>query len=324
MAEAVPQEQVAGAGSHPARESGWPAGSVPGSGRKPGWLKKPLPDPQALRRMRELLDGLALHTICESASCPNLGECWAQQTATFLILGDVCTRRCGFCDVETGRPPHFDLLEPLRVAEAVRRLGLQHAVITSVSRDDLPDGGAEQFARTIRAIRHLCPETTVEVLIPDFDGRPEPLRLVLEADPEILAHNVETVPRLHRKVRPRFRYERSLAVLESAKSYRPSVFTKSNIMLGLGETEEEVLAVMRDLRAVGCDFLTIGQYLRPSPNHLPVVEYVHPQVFDRYREAAEALGFRYVASGPFVRSSFDAAAALTAIGYRRRGSLQEG
>lgn len=285
--------------------------------RKPDWLKKRIPDPMKMREMRELLDGLRLHTICEEASCPNIGECWGNRTASFLILGEICTRACGFCDVETGRPLPVNFAEPYHIAQAVKRLGLRHAVITSPDRDDLEDKGAGHFAATIRAIHRLCEGTTVEVLISDFDGNEEHLRTVLDADPEILAHNVETVPRLHRKVRPRFRYERSLKVLENSKRLRPDIFTKSNIMVGLGEREDEVIDVMRDMRAVGCDFLTIGQYLQPSPKHLPVVEYVHPDVFERYKSVAEELGFRYVASGPFVRSSFHAEEALYAIGHRR-------
>ncbi|MBO2521370.1 MAG: lipoyl synthase [Clostridia bacterium] len=287
--------------------------------RKPDWLKKRIPDPQAMREMRALLDELKLNTICEEAGCPNIGECWAQRTATFLILGDICTRACGFCDVKTGRPEPVNVAEPYHVARAVKRLGLSHVVITSPDRDDLPDKGSEQFAATIRAVHRLCPGTTVEVLTSDFDGIDEHLIRVLDADPEIFAHNVETVPRLHRKVRPRFRYERSLKVLARAKELRPDIYTKSNIMVGLGERKDEVIQVMRDMRDAGCDFLTIGQYLQPSPKHLPVVEYVHPDVFEEYRAEALALGFLHVASGPFVRSSFDAATALEVVG-RKRGA----
>lgn len=284
--------------------------------RKPDWLKKRIPDPKVMKDMRQLLDGLKLSTICEEASCPNIGECWAKRTATFLILGEICTRACGFCDVETGRPGAVDLAEPLHVAEAVKTLGLAHAVITSPDRDDLPDKGSEQFAAVIRAIHRMTPHVTVEVLTSDFDGNDEHLIRVLDADPEIFAHNVETVPRLHRKVRPRFRYERSIGVLRRAKELRPDIYTKSNIMVGLGEMEDEVVQVMADMREAGCDFLTVGQYLQPSPKHLPVVEYVHPDQFEKYREVAMSLGFRHVASGPFVRSSFDAATALEAVGHR--------
>lgn len=285
--------------------------------RKPDWLKKRIPDPQAMKQMRNLLDELQLNTICEEAGCPNIGECWAKKTATFLILGEICTRACGFCDVETGRPQEVDFAEPYHVAKAVAHLGLSHVVITSPDRDDLADKGSEQFAATIRAVHRMCPQTTVEVLTSDFDGEDEHLVRVLDADPEIFGHNVETVPRLHRKVRPRFRYERSLKVLARAKELRPDIYTKSNIMVGLGERRQEVIEVMSDLRAAGCDFLTIGQYLQPSPRHLPVSEYVHPDVFEEYRKEAEALGFLYVASGPFVRSSFDAATALEVVGHRR-------
>lgn len=283
--------------------------------RKPDWLKKRIPDPKAMATMRQLLAELKLNTICEEAGCPNIGECWGKRTATFLIMGDICTRACGFCDVTTGRPHPLDFAEPLRVARAVAHLGLAHVVLTSPDRDDLPDKGAAHWAACIRAIQRHSPQTTVEALISDFDGIEEHLATVLDANPVILAHNIETTRRLHRKVRPRFRYDRSLQVLERSKRLRPDIFTKSNIMVGFGETEDEVIEVMRDLRAVGTDFLTIGQYLQPSPKHLPVVEYVHPDVFARYKEIALELGFRYVASGPFVRSSFDAADALAAIGY---------
>lgn len=281
--------------------------------RKPGWIKAPIPNQEAMGEMRRLLGGLGLNTICEEASCPNIGTCWGSRTATFLILGKVCTRRCGFCDVETGRPEPVDFAEPFHVARAVKELGLRHVVITSPDRDDLEDKGAGQFAAVTRAIQRMCPLTTVELLISDMDGDEALIDQVLDADPTILAHNVETVPRLHRKVRPRFRYERSIQVLAYAKERRPDVYTKSNIMVGLGETPAEVMGVMRDLRQAGCDFLTIGQYLRPSPKHLPVAEYVTPEMFARYREEAYALGFAYVASGPLVRSSFEAGEALEAI-----------
>lgn len=283
--------------------------------RKPDWLKKRIPDPKPMAEMRKLLDELKLNTICEEAGCPNIGECWGNKTATFLILGEICTRACGFCDVITGRPEPVDFAEPFHIAQAVEHLGLAHVVLTSPDRDDLPDKGADHWAACIKAVQRRCPETTVEALISDFDGNEAHLRTVLAADPVILAHNIETTPRLHRKVRPRFRYERSLELLARSRAIRPDIFTKSNIMVGLGELEDEVLQVMRDMRAVDTDFLTIGQYLQPTAKHLPVEEYVHPDVFARYKEAALDLGFRYVASGPFVRSSFDAAAALEAIGY---------
>lgn len=300
--------------------------SVPGSqagerrqARKPRWLLQPVPSPAGVQRIRGLLDELHLNTVCEDAGCPNRGRCWNQGTATFMILGNNCTRSCGFCKVLTGRPDALDPGEPLRVAQAVKRLGLQHAVITSVARDDLADGGAEAFARTIEAIRALCPGTTVEVLIPDFKGSVEALARVMEAGPDVLNHNVETVPRLYRRVRPQARFDRSLFVLQKARELRPGVYTKSGMMVGLGEREDEVIEVMQALRGVECDFLTIGQYLQPSPRHLPVEEYVDPAQFDRYRQLGEALGFAHVASGPFVRSSFDAAAALrVAEGSRLR------
>ena len=278
--------------------------------RKPSWLTKALPDPEALRRIRGLLGDLQLHTICESGNCPNLGECWAQATATFLILGNVCTRNCAFCDVDSGHPDVLDPCEPAHVAQAVEALDLSHVVVTSVSRDDLADGGAEQFAATIREIRRVCPETAIEVLIPDFMGDLECLATVLNAQPTILGHNIETVQSLHRRIRPRFDYEVSLELLAASKRLSSHIYTKSSVMVGLGETEADVLATLRDLREVDCDFVTVGQYLQPSRHHLPVKEYVHPHVFEAYRSEAEAMGFKYVASGPFVRSSYNAAEAL--------------
>lgn len=287
--------------------------------RKPDWLKKPIPDGRAMKRMRALLAQLRLNTICESGNCPNIGECWGEGTATFMILGNVCTRRCGFCDVTTGRPDAVDPHEPENVAEAIARLGIRHAVITMVNRDDLPDAGAAHIAATLRAVRRRNPDTTLEMLISELRGDEALIGTVLEAEPDVLAHNIETVRRLHRKVRPRFRYEQSLEVLAISKRLAPHVYTKSNIMVGLGETEEEVLELMRDLRTVGCDFLTIGQYLRPSEKHLPVEEFVRPEVFERYREEAERLGFLYVFSGPFVRSSYQAGSALQHVAARRCG-----
>jgi lipoic acid synthetase len=292
--------------------------------RKPPWLTKRLPDAQALERMRRLLKDLRLHTICESASCPNLGECWAQSTATFLILGNACTRRCGFCNVTPGRPAPVDPEEPAHVAEAVQALGLQHVVITSVTRDDLADGGAAHFAATVRAIRAHNPATTVELLIPDLAGSSAALAEVLAAAPTVLAHNLETVRSLHACIRPRFSYDRSLAVLATTRRLAPAIYTKSSLMVGLGESPEDVLASLADLRGVDCDFVTIGQYLRPSARHAPVVEYVRPEVFAYYREKALELGFKHVASGPFVRSSFAAAAALRAAGLRRAGPAAAG
>lgn len=285
--------------------------------RKPDWLKKELPDGRSMKDMRSLLRGLELHTICESALCPNIGECWGEKTATLMIMGEICTRRCGFCDVTTGRPTTLDPDEPESVAKAIEAMGIEHAVITTVTRDDIEDGGAAHFAETIRAVHRRCKGTTVEALISDFDGREDLLKILLDARPEVLGHNLETIERLHRKVRPRFRYDRSLEVLAMSRRLAPDVWTKSNIMVGLGETEEEVIQMMRDLRAVDCDFLTVGQYLRPSDRHLPVREFVHPDLFKEYETAANELGFKYVFSGPFVRSSYQAGSALQAVGVRR-------
>jgi lipoic acid synthetase len=285
--------------------------------RHPDWIRARIPSGETYQEVRRLLHGLSLHTVCEEARCPNVGECWDQRTATVMILGDTCTRACGFCAVKTGRPSVYDLDEPRRVSEAIRDLGLDHVVITSVARDDLADGGAGIFAETIRRLRLACPGMGVEVLIPDFDGAEAPLRTVMAAGPDILNHNVETVERLQRKVRKRARYDRSLSVLERAKRYamalgpgrdgRPAaVHTKSSIMVGLGETRPELHQAFMDLRAVDCDILTVGQYLRPSPAHLPVERYYHPDEFADLREEALALGFRHVESGPLVRSSYHA------------------
>jgi lipoyl synthase len=266
--------------------------------------------------------------VCEEARCPNIGECWEQRTATVMILGDTCTRACGFCAVKTGRPSWNDADEPRRVAEAVRQMGLEHVVVTSVARDDLPDGGAHIFADTIRALRRECPGMGVEVLIPDFNGQDEPLRTVMEAGPDILNHNVETVERLQKPVRKRARYHRSLEVLRVAKSQaleiagRPgTVHTKSSLMVGLGETRAELSVTFRDLRAVDCDILTIGQYLRPSPAHLPIERYVHPDEFGEMKAEALGLGFKHVESGPLVRSSYHARDQVPEEAKRARGSL---
>lgn len=280
---------------------------------KPRWLLRPLPDARATAQVRRLVADLHLNTVCADAGCPNLGECWAKGTATFMILGERCTRNCGFCKVQTGRGEVVDPLEPRRVAQAIRRLGVRHAVITSVTRDDLPDGGAGHFAATIRAVHQLNPGVSVEVLTPDFKGDPAALRTVLEAEPEVFAHNVETVARLQRRVRPQGGFERSLQVLRKAKELRPQVLTKSSLMLGLGESAEEVRETMVAVRAQGVDFFTLGQYLRPSPEHLPVERFVPPEEFEEYRRFGLEIGFRYVAAGPLVRSSYDAAAALEAV-----------
>jgi lipoic acid synthetase len=280
--------------------------------RHPDWIKARIPSGETYHEVRRLLNGLSLHTVCEEAHCPNVGECWDQRTATVMILGDTCTRACGFCAVKTGKPTIHDEDEPRRVAEAIRGLGLDHVVITSVARDDLHDGGAAIFAETIRRLRVACPDMGVEVLIPDFNGETEPLRTVMAAGPDILNHNVETVARLQKPVRKRARYDRSLGVLERAKAYArelnpgAAVHTKSSIMVGLGETRPELHQTFVDLRAVDCDILTLGQYLRPSLQHLPVERYYHPDEFAEMREEALALGFKHVESGPLVRSSYHA------------------
>ena len=278
--------------------------------QRPAWLRAPAPVGQQYRDLKQLVDRLNLHTVCESAACPNVGECWNHRTATFMILGNVCTRRCGFCNVQKGVPLEVDPDEPRRVAEACAALGLRYAVITSVNRDDRKDGGAGLFAATIRSIRERIPGCNVEVLIPDFQGSNEALALVMEAAPDVLNHNIETVPRLYREVRIGARYERSLEVLQQARQMRPEIPTKSGVMLGLGEESSEVLGVLRDLRARGVEIATIGQYLRPSPSHLPVLRYVPPAEFAMYREQGLAMGFSHVESGPLVRSSYHAAEAL--------------
>lgn len=275
--------------------------------RKPPWLKKKIPPFQDLQRVKSILNGAELHTVCEEARCPNLGECFSRGTATILILGSVCTRNCGFCAVRHGTPVPPDKAEPEKVAQAVRKMGLRYVVITSVTRDDLSDGGASHFAKTIRAIRALNREIKVEVLIPDFRGDPSSLALVLDEGPDVLNHNVETVPRLYSEVRPQADYKRSIGLLKRSKGSYPHILTKSGFMLGLGETKEEVLDLLRDLRAGGCDFLTIGQYLQPRPDRLPVVRYVPLEEFDEIKGIGEEMGFKTVASGPFVRSSFHAA-----------------
>ncbi|MBI2766978.1 MAG: lipoyl synthase [Chloroflexi bacterium] len=273
---------------------------------KPPWLKVRFPAGPNYERLRGLMRDQALHTVCEEARCPNIGDCWNRGTATFMILGDTCTRSCGFCAVATGRPGAIDHGEPARVALAIQRMGLRHAVITSVNRDDTPDGGAGIFAETIRWTRRLNPETTVEVLIPDFKGNWDALAAVCRAEPEILNHNTETVPRLYRQVRPQARYEQSLELLRRAKALDPGTLTKSGVMAGLGETRDELLAVVADLAAQGVDVLTIGQYLRPSPRHLEVARYWRPDEFAELKEAALAMGFSHVEAGPLVRSSYHA------------------
>jgi lipoyl synthase len=279
---------------------------------RPGWLKAPAPVGENYRNLKELVEMLQLHTVCESAACPNIGDCWNRRTATFMILGNVCTRRCGFCAVQKGAPLAVDYDEPRRVAEACAILGLKFAVITSVNRDDRKDGGAELFALTIRAIRERVAGCGVEVLVPDFQGSHAAMDIVLEASPDVLNHNTETVPRLYRQVRLGARYERSLDMLAYAKHARPGIPAKSGLMLGLGETIDEVLAVMRDLRGSNVDILTLGQYLRPSPKHLPILRYVTLEEFADLKRAGYEMGFQHVESGPLVRSSYHAADAVTA------------
>ena len=271
--------------------------------QKPPWIKVRLPSNPVFFSTKALISDLRLHTVCESAQCPNRWECWSQGTATMMIAGERCTRACGFCAVSTAKPFALEEDEPQRVAEAVKRLKLKHVVITAVARDDLEDGGAEHFARTIRAIREVDPAIIIEVLVPDFHAQDWCIQLVLDAGPEIFNHNLETVERLTPLVRSRARYRTSLQVLRRAKDLSPRVVTKSGLMLGLGETEPELFQAMDDLREVGCEVLTLGQYLRPTPNHLPVVSYVTPEQFDLYGEIARGKGFAHVASGPLVRRS---------------------
>ncbi len=278
--------------------------------RHPDWIRARMPAGDVYQDLRRILGGLKLNTVCAEALCPNLGECWEQRTATVMILGDTCTRACGFCNVKTGRPTWFDADEPRRVAEAVAYMNLDHVVVTSVARDDLPDGGASVFADTIREIRRTSPGMGVEVLIPDFNGDEPPLRVVMEAGPDILNHNLETVRRLQQPVRKRARWDRTLGVLERAKDYASeyghAVHTKSSLMVGLGETRDELTECFEALRAVDCDILTIGQYLRPSLQHLPVERYYHPVEFAEMKVEALAMGFRHVESAPLVRSSYHA------------------
>ena len=273
---------------------------------RPKWLRAPAPVGENYRELKELVTRLDLHTVCESAACPNVGECWNRRTATFMILGNVCTRRCGFCAVQKGAPLAVDYDEPRRVAEACAALGLRYAVITSVNRDDRKDGGAELFALTIQAIREAVPGCKIEVLVPDFQGSHAAMDLVMNAHPDVLNHNTETVPRLYRQVRLGARYERSLNMLRYAKQVRPHIPTKSGLMLGLGETEREVLQVMSDLHDHHVDILTLGQYLRPSQKHLPILRYIPQAEFDAYKAAGQRMGFAHVEAGPLVRSSYHA------------------
>lgn len=272
--------------------------------KKPKWLRVKLPIGENYKKVRALVDEHKLHTICESGSCPNMGECWGEGTATFMILGNICTRSCGFCAVQTGRPEAVDEFEPGRVAHSVKTMGVKHAVITSVDRDDLKDGGAGIWVQTVKAVRHQSPGTTMETLIPDFAGKWENLEQIITVAPEIVSHNLETVRRLTKQVRIQAKYDRSLEVLFRLK--KGGMRTKSGVMLGLGETEEEVLETMEDLRSVSVDILTLGQYLQPTPRHLAVQEFITPEQFDKYREIGMKMGFRYVESGPLVRSSYHA------------------
>lgn len=272
--------------------------------KKPKWLRVKLPTGENYKKVRGLVDQHNLHTICESGNCPNMGECWGAGTATFMILGNICTRSCGFCAVATGRPGNVDPLEPAKVAQSIKLMGIKHAVITSVDRDDLPDGGSEIWAQTVRAIRKQSPGTTMETLIPDFAGDWDNLQNVIDAAPEIVSHNLETVRRLTKEVRIQAKYNRSLEVLRRLK--QAGMKTKSGIMLGLGETEDERIETMEDLRSVGVDVLTMGQYLQPTPQHLPVAEFVTPEAFSKYEKLGLEMGFRFVESGPLVRSSYHA------------------
>ena len=282
---------------------------------KPSWLRARAPVGDNFHNLKKLARGLGLHTVCESAQCPNIGECWSHKTATFMLLGDICTRRCGFCAVPKGKPQPIDRDEPRRVAEAVATLGLKHAVVTSVNRDDDNLGGARIFAATIRQIRERAPDCRVEVLIPDFQGMDEALKVVLDAQPDVLNHNTESVPRLYRIVRSGARYERTLKLLDNVKKLSPGMVTKSGVMVGLGETTEELIEVFRDLGERDVDILTVGQYLRPSRDHLPIARFYTPEEFNSLRDEALRFGFRHVESGPLVRSSYHAheQAASTAI-----------
>lgn len=282
--------------------------------RKPSWLKVKAPGGPQYLRLKQLMRELDLHTVCEEAHCPNVGECWEHGTATFMILGDVCTRNCAYCAVSHGRPPKYDISEPSRVADAIGEMRLQHAVITSVDRDDLPDYGAYIFAETIRQIKQRLPDCSVEVLVPDFQGNEDSIRTVLEAGPDIYNHNTETVPRLYKKCRPGGRYERVLNIFRTAKRIAPHIPTKTGIILGMGETLEEVEVVMRDLREVDVDILTLGQYLRPSDSHIKLDRYVTPEEFRRMKEIGMAMGFKHVESGPLVRSSYHAWEQVQAAG----------
>jgi lipoic acid synthetase len=286
--------------------------------RRPDWIKVRAPSGEMFEQLQSLMRRKALHTVCEEAACPNMGECWGSGTATFLMLGDICTRSCGFCDIQHGKPNGLDWLEPERVAQAVKAMDLKHAVITSVNRDDRQDGGSPVFAMVIRRIRELHPGCSIEVLIPDFRGSVEALKIVIDARPEILNHNVETVARLFKSVQPQDRYEWALATLINAKRLDPDVLTKSGIMVGLGETIDEVQATMRDLWDLGVEILTIGQYLQPSRKHLPIERYYTPEEFSALRTYGLGIGFKWVESGPLVRSSYHAVEQVRALSVVHR------
>lgn len=292
--------------------------------RKPAWIRVKAPTSQGYGETKALLREHRLHTVCEEAACPNIGECWARKHATVMILGDICTRGCRFCNIKTGRPNAVDPFEPERVAMTTAISGLRHVVVTSVDRDDLPDGGAGQFARTIQCIRAKTPETTIEVLTPDFRDKGSAWEAIVEARPDVYNHNLETVPRLYLSIRPGARYYNSLRLLDSVKRRDPSLFTKSGLMVGLGETREEVLQVMDDLRSADVDFLTIGQYLQPTPNHAPVDRFVTPEEFEEYRSAAVGKGFLLVSASPLTRSSYHADRDFAALRAAREKKLAAG
>ena len=310
MAVVIPEPQIETLPSRPAR--------------RPEWIKVRAPAGPSYERVRQIMRSKLLHTVCEEARCPNLGECWGAGTATFLLMGDTCTRSCGFCDIATGRPQPLDWLEPERVARAVKAMDLRHAVITSVNRDEREDGGAPIFAMVIRRIRELQPGCSVEVLIPDFKGSRDALQIVLEARPEILNHNVETVRRLFKRVQPQDHYEWAEATLSNAKQLDPDVLTKSGIMVGLGETPDEIKETMGDLRTWGVDILTLGQYLQPSVKHLPIERYYHPDEFSELKEYGLGIGFRWVESGPLVRSSYHAEQQVRALSVVHRELYGDG
>lgn len=290
----------------------------PRPSRRPDWIRVRMPGGDSYQNLKHLMRSKQLHTVCEEAHCPNIGECWGAGTATFLIMGDICTRSCGFCDIKTGRPTPLDWEEPERVAQAVKAMNLRHVVITSVNRDERKDGGAPIFALCIQRIRQIQPGCSIEVLIPDFKGSPEALKIVMDARPEILNHNVETVPRLFKRVQPQDKYEWAMATLGNARQMSPDVLTKSGIMVGLGEEWDELLAVITDLAACGVDILTIGQYLQPSKAHLPVERYYRPEEFAQLKQIGLEMGFKWVESGPLVRSSYHADLQVAALSPMKR------